>query len=119
MQICQTPRAGVKKIKKEQVETYLVYTYNSSIFRLWRPQAEDQLKRETRLQTVQCGGPEDHLWPVAGPYQLLDRTAYGVADAGEKIGPGVLLVPRDRWGEVNLLTKFQLPSSYGLGMKVF
>ena len=26
---------------------------------------------------------------------------------------------RDRWGKVNLLSKFQLPSYYGLGVKVF
>ena len=25
---------------------------------------------------------------------------------------------RDRWGEVNLISKFQLPSIYGLGVKV-
>ena len=25
----------------------------------------------------------------------------------------------DRWGDVNLLSKSQLPSSYGLGVKVF
>ena len=28
-------------------------------------------------------------------------------------------VTHDRWGEVNLLLKCQLPSSYGLGVKVF
>ena len=28
-------------------------------------------------------------------------------------------VTHDKWGEVNLLSKFELPSSYGLGVKVF
>ena len=28
-------------------------------------------------------------------------------------------VTHDRWGKVNLLSKLQLPSSYGLGVKVF
>ena len=27
-------------------------------------------------------------------------------------------MPRDRWGEVNILSKFQLPSYYVLGVKV-
>ena len=32
---------------------------------------------------------------------------------------GIWHVIYDRWREVNLLSKFQLPSSYGFGMKVF
>ena len=33
--------------------------------------------------------------------------------------PGMWHMTRDRWGQVNLLSNFQLSSSYGLGVKVF
>ena len=63
-------------------------------------------------------GRESWCLPYAG-YFLVTRDIWQVKPDTWQMTHDTLHVTHDRWGEVNLLSTLQLPSSYGLEVKVF